>query len=362
MLNRREKLFSAVLLLVSLILFTGCASSEPKLKDGMLKEISSSVVERKTVDVSLEEDDQRLSFDYQVGPGDVLAVNVSGRPEFQSAGTSAPGGAAGQGATNTASKGFRVDSVGNMYLPIVGAVKVNGLTVEQIQIQLKEIFREYILDPWVLVDIVEHKSRPVNLLGQFTAPGTIYMDRPYHLLEAIAAGKGMTPVGNLRYARLVRNKRLIAVDIYRLLLEGDTRQNILLKPGDTIYIPENTMQSVLVAGVVKIQGPVPMKNGQLTLTQAVALAGIADTGYDRNIRIIRSYSPTRGELIVVDLEKVLRGEALPFPLMDGDIVYVPKSGITTWNQALNEVLPTLQTIGAILNPFVQIKYLTDKHY
>ena len=45
--------------------------------------------------------------------------------------------------------------------------------------------------------------------------------------------------------------------------------------------------------------------------------------------------------------------------MDGDIVYVPKTGITTWNQAMNELLPTFQLIGAILNPFVQLKFLSQ---
>ena len=297
--QKRKEVFSHIgPLILTMFLLGGCAAST--IPAGTVKEIGSPVVEQELVDVPLEEDDQKLSFDYQVGPGDLLAVNVSGRPEFQGfalstqgAGQTAPQGA-GQTAGNTAVKGFRVDGAGNIYLPIVGAVKVEGLTVEQIQIQLQDVVKKYIREPWVLVDIVEYKSKPFNLLGQFSAPGILYMDRPYHLLEAVAAGKGMTAGANLRWARVVRNNRLVAVDIYRLLLEGDIRQNILVKPGDTIYIPENMQQSVLVAGVVKNQGQVPMKNGQLTLAQAVALAGIADTGYDKNVRIIRSYSPTRG--------------------------------------------------------------------
>jgi polysaccharide export outer membrane protein len=43
--------------------------------------------------------------------------------------------------------------------------------------------------------------------------------------------------------------------------------------------------------------------------------------------------------------------------MEGDIVYAPRSGVGNWNQALQEILPSLQTISAVLEPFVQIQYL-----
>jgi polysaccharide biosynthesis/export protein len=353
----------AMLLIVPAFL-TGCASS---LQDGMVKEIASPVVEKQMVRLPPEESDQGLSFAYEVGPGDYLSVNVSGRPEFEgiapeAAGTGvgqSAGRVIGQGAGSPRERGFRVDAYGNVYLPIVGAVKVGGLSIEQIQRALTDIYKKYIVDPWVIVDIAEYRSRPIYLLGQFALPGTYYMDRPYHILEALSISKGLTSKANLRGARLIRNKRLVPVDIYSLLMEGDTRQNILLKPADTIYIPDKADQNVLVFGAVKSQGTIPMNNGKLTLLQALALAGLGETSYDRNARIIRSFSATRGELIVVDIEKILRGESGPFPLMDGDVVYVPKSPIANWNQALNEILPTFQAFGAVLTPFVQMKYLTN---
>jgi polysaccharide export outer membrane protein len=75
------------------------------------------------------------------------------------------------------------------------------------------------------------------------------------------------------------------------------------------------------------------------------------------VRIIRSLSATQGELIVVDFEKILQGDALPFPLRDGDIIYVPKNRFGNWNDALAEIIPSLNTVSAVLQPFVQIKYL-----
>ena len=105
---------------------------------------------------------------------------------------------------------------------------------------------------------------------------------------------------------------------------------------------------------------VPMVNGRLNLVQALAEAGIDSKPYNHNqIRIIRSLSPTKGQLMVVDLGKVMNGQAMPMSLMDGDIVYVPKTPMGGWNEAMQELLPTLQVISGILQPFVQIEYLKD---
>jgi polysaccharide export outer membrane protein len=184
------------------------------------------------------------------------------------------------------------------------------------------------------------------------------MDRPLNLLQGIALGSGYDASADLSAARLIREKRTMPVDIYDLLTNGDQRQNVWLKEGDTLYIPDNKNQLVFVFGAVKKGGPVAIPPGGLTLTQAIASAELRDTGYDLNyVRIIRSHSATRGELMVVDFEKILRGDALPLALRNGDIVYVPKSHLGSWNDAINEILPSLQAISALLQPFVSIKYL-----
>ena len=150
------------------------------------------------------------------------------------------------------------------------------------------------------------------------------------------------------------------VDINDLLTKGDQRNNIWLRPGDTIFIPDNKNRLVFVFGAVKKGGPVPIPPGGLTLAQAIATAELRDTGHDfQYIRIIRSHSATQGELLVVDFDKILRGESMPMPLHQGDIIFVPKSGLGSWNDAINEILPSLQAFSALLQPFVSIKYLSD---
>jgi polysaccharide export outer membrane protein len=64
-------------------------------------------------------------------------------------------------------------------------------------------------------------------------------------------------------------------------------------------------------------------------------------------------------MFVVDAERILEGEAASFELAPGDVVYVPSTAITDFNQALEQLLPTLQTISGLLTPFVQIKFLSE---
>jgi polysaccharide export outer membrane protein len=332
-----------------------------KAKPGNGLKTASPVVEAETVTVLLLAEPPP-SPDYIVGPYDVLSINVSGKPEFSS--MASPSGSASPTISNlgvvTQAMGCRVDGSGNIQLPFVGTVHVWGMTLLEIQDRLMAIYPKYFNNPWVIVDIEKYRSYPLYLLGQFRNSGTFYMDQPLNLLQGIALGSGYDASADLSAARLIREKRTMPVDIYDLLINGDQRQNVWLKSGDTIYIPDNRNRQVFVFGAVKKGGPVPIPPGGLSLTQAIASAELRDTGYDLNyVRIIRSHSATRGELMVVDFEKILRGDALPLALRNGDIVYVPKDNLGEWNDAINEILPSLQAFSAILSPFVQIKYLSQ---
>ena len=338
--------------LIFFLLLSGCVSSYKDLPAGTVQPITASpVIEQKAVTVPVIVTEKLPAGDYLVGPGDVLLVNVNGKVELSSPGLN--------GSSNKIA-GSRVDESGAIRLPLVGSVPVAGMSLTQIDTRLRQVFSRYLTEPWVVVEISEYKSRPLYLLGQFRNAGTFYMDRPLTLLNGLALGGGMLDTANLRSARLIRDRQIIPVDIYQLLREGSLQQNIWLQAGDTLYVPDNKNQNVFVFGAVNKPGPVPMPNGRLSLSQALASAGFGETrGTAAYIRIIRSLSATRGELIVVDQNLILHGEALPFSLAEGDIVYAPRSVIGNWNQALQDLLPSLQSVSAILQPFVSIKYLSE---
>jgi len=344
--------------LLSLIFLLPACAQYSNLPPGTVKEIHSAIIERELVSVpSVEATAQVANFDYRVGPGDVLAIHIPGLEDdpgvkFDS------GSKVDSGQQSQAVSRYRVYGSGKILLPLVGPVKVGGLTIEEIQDRLSEVVRPVVRKPVIAVEIIEYKSQPLYLLGKFKSPGVSYLDRPINIIQGIVLGGGLEDAANLRGGRLIRDKKIMAVDIYDLLYNNDLSQNIQLLGGDTIYIPGNGQQNVFIFGAVERQGPISMLNGRINLPQALSSAGLADGHYEhRHIRIIRSHTPTHGELLVVDLARTMAGEVMPLPLQDGDIIYVPRTGIGNWNQALNDMLPTLQAFSAVLQPFVQIKYL-----
>lgn len=308
-----------------------------------------AVIKKKAVSIPVNRGPQPPT-DYVIGPYDVLHINVSGQPDM--------GSPLGAGARPI---GSRVDGHGYIQLPVVNTIHVAGQTTAQIQSVLQEKFEKFVSKPWMVVEVLEHRSQPIYLVGQFNSPGVYYMDRPTDLLKTMAIGRGLSEVADIRGARLLRDDQVVPVDIYRLLREGAFDQNVWIQPHDTVYVPDAREQQVYVLGDVKQPGAFEMMHGQLTLTQALALAGSPGRGgaNTNQIAVIRSLSPTRGELISVDLEKILAGGAIPYPLMSGDIIYVPRSPLGRWNDIIREIIPSLQLVGATLQPFVQIDFLSD---
>lgn len=346
-----KKLWLIIGVLLALML-AGCSRYEMFAPGSviMIDDSASAIVDVEEVKVdSLPAMNAGKIGEYRVGAGDVLSVAVPGLVERTN----------GEEKTD-ALGGFRVYTSGKVLLPMVGGVEVAGLTVEQIHAKLTDAYKAYIKKPVVSVEILEFKSQPLYLLGKFNNPGLYYLDRPTSLMHGIALGAGLQDSANLRGARLIRSDKVQPVDIYQLLYNNDLKQNVQLRQGDAIYVPGNQEQQVFVFGTVGKPGPVDMSNGRLNLLQALSSAGLNGKPYDQeHVRIIRSLSPTHGQLMVVDLGQMVNGQAMPMSLMDGDIIYVPKTRMGGWNEVMSELVPTFQALGAVIQPFVQIKYLDE---
>ncbi|HXI59039.1 MAG TPA: polysaccharide biosynthesis/export family protein [Polyangia bacterium] len=347
----------------------GCAGrdSRPAVT---AKDLPSAVVSRKdeALDPHLLEAAAGSSDNeaYRVGPGDTLLVAVFNHPELAIATyTGAAGGAVA--ATNGRTAGLYVDNDGTIQFPLIGTVKVAGKTSDELRLFLEDALSRYVKTPKVTVQILVSGSIRYYLLGQFVTPGIKYADRSMRLLEALSLGGSVIlDRASLGSAYVMRGGRRLPVNFRSLIRDGDTRQNIWLRGGDTIVVPDNVSDQAFVfggaAGGNAHGGPVPFVNGRLDLLQALAQSGIGFRervqGRMSEVRVIRSEGD-RGQFFVVDVERILRGDAGSFALAPGDIVFIPPSGVTSWNEAIQLILPTLQTVSSLLNPFVQIKYLSQ---
>ena len=342
----------------------GCGSPPPPV---VVKALPSPVVAHRSevldpalVARALDGSENRA---YQIGPGDTVLVAVYRHPElsithYTGSTVNTPGGRLA---------GLVVDNDGTIQFPLIGSVQVAGKTADQLRVFLEQELAAFIKEPNVTVQVVFAGSIRYYLLGQFTAPGLKYSDRPLHLLEALAlAGSIQFEGASLRSAYVARAGRRLPVNFQKLIREGDLRQNILLEPGDIILVPDNANEQAFVFGGAPGSNPrggaVPFVNGRLSLLQALAQAGFGRRehfqGKLSETVVIRSESD-RGEMFLVDAERILEGEAASFELAPGDVVYVPSTALTDFNQALEQLLPTLQTISGLLSPFVQIKFLSE---
>jgi polysaccharide biosynthesis/export protein len=303
---------------------------------------------------------------YQIGPGDTLLVAVYNHPELAIATYAGVNGGAAASPSGR-SAGLYVDNDGTIQLPLIGPVQVAGQSTNQLRQLLERELARYVKSPRVTVQVLFNGSIRYVLLGQFVSPGLKTAERPMRLLEAISLGGSIIlDRASLGGAYVIRDNRRLPVNFRRLLREGDMRQNIRLRSADIVFVPDAASEQAFVfggaAGSNAKGGPVTFPNGRLDLVQALAQAGFGfrerAQGDLSQVRIIRSEGD-RGQFFVVNVNAILNGDAGSFPLAPGDVVFVPETGVTTWNEAIQQILPTLQTISGLLNPFVQIKFLSQ---
>lgn len=336
---------------------------------------NKAVVESELVQVPTlsREKSAATPAEYVIGPRDELMIAVAPHENAGLAsgdgGPGSTGGAANQysslGTSNRTGKTVVHDD-GNIQVQGIGNFKAQGLTITELSDALrKEYVKIGIKEPEVIIEIQAYKSQMVYLSGQFGKPGPMALERQTDMLQLISMAGNPNANANIRGAYVQRKDKdgkykMLPLDLYSLLEEGDLSQNIWVHPGDFIYIPDNSKQMVYMLGNIGKVGPLALhKDGSLNLAQAVVEAGgLRSFGNDwHSIRIIRSHSATHGEFIVVDYQKIVDGEAMPFQLQAGDVVYFPSSRLGDWNEALGAIGPSLNIVGQAMTPFVQMKVL-----
>jgi polysaccharide biosynthesis/export protein len=243
----------------------------------------------------------------KLGPGDLIEVGVYNVPEL---------------ATKA-----RVSGAGDVYLPLIDYVHVEGLTQEEAQTLIEKKLTDggFVRNPHVSIFVDEATSQGVTVLGEVAKPG-IYPDVADHkLYELISEAGGFT----LSASRKVAVIRQGQPDPIRLSLprnlSDDLSGNIEIMPGDTITVPRAPV--VYVVGDVNRPSGLLVDNGSLTVLQALALAGGANhTAKLGGVRIIRK-TPTGMTETPIQLKKMLEAKTSDVTLQADDILFVPMSGI-----------------------------------
>ena len=229
-------------------------------------------------------------------------------------------------------------------------VRAAGLTTGELQEQLRKFYLKYKRNPQVVVKVREYNSQPVAINGAVMKPGLFQMRRPVRLLELLtfyAGGPTERNGGRIQLARTpalgecASAQQVAAASsaqagdppapqflLFDLsdTLKGGEQANPYLQPGDVITLPE--AKEAYVIGNVLRPGPVMLKDDNLTVTRAVAMAGglMPDTRKDK-VRVIRvdADGGNRQE-IPIDLAAIDKHKAEDITLRPNDILDIPVSG------------------------------------
>ena len=182
---------------------------------------------------------------YTLGPNDVIAIDVRRHPEFS-----------GQ---------YKVNSEGKIEYKYVGDIIVSGLTKKQLNERLTKLLSEYIIEPDINIQIVAYLSKVFYVVGDVNHPGKFYMRG-----DAIKVREALVQAGLPNQAAAMRRCRIITpdeagkenyidVNVYRLLYEGDLKENKIMKPGDVLYVP-----ATIMAKIIRVIAPVTSAVGEAT--------------------------------------------------------------------------------------------------
>lgn len=161
--------------------------------------------------------------DYRIGSGDVLRISVWREAEVSV-------------------DGVAVRSDGKISLPLIREVYALGLTPIELETVLTREFSRLINNPVVTVIVKEINSQKAYLVGGVVRPGSLLLRTPMTILQVLAEAGGLTDFAKKKKIYIIRNEGGQESRIqfnYEAVLKGDNpEQNIPVRPGDTIVVPE----------------------------------------------------------------------------------------------------------------------------
>ena len=282
--------------------------------------------------------DDLRNYRYTIGPQDILTFTVWDHPEITiPAGEYRP----------AELQGHLVGPDGAIFFPYIGAVRVENRTLADVRDEVTTRLARFIQDPQLDVRIAAFRSKRVYVTGEVAMPGVVPVtDVPLTLVEALSVAGGGTPEAALQGVQVARNGVSRTFDLQALLERGDMTQNLLLRDGDVIYVPESSFYSVHVLGEIDTPGVVPMTRGRLNLAEVITRSGSFDpiNADPRRVLVFRNGSD-RPVVYWLDAKSPhMMLLATQFQMQPQDVVYVASTGLARWNRLVSLILPTVQTL------------------
>jgi len=240
--------------------------------------------------------------DYVVGEGDILKITVYDHPDL--------------------SVTTRVEGEGTILFPLIGQVKIAGLTLPQVSQKLAALLADgYVVSPQVSVFIEEFRSQKATIMGQVNKPGLYELKGYTSFLELLSKAGDLTKdagdkaiIKRKADSSPEKKQKIIVIDLRRLIAMGDTSLDTQVMDGDSIYIMKAGL--FYVTGEVKKPDAYKFEEGTTVLKAITMAGGFSDKASTSRVKIIRKVNGKEAVLEKVKMDE----EVLP-----DDIIMVPES-------------------------------------
>jgi polysaccharide biosynthesis/export protein len=222
----------------------------------------------------------------------------------------------------------RVDAAGNITLPLIGGIHVEGLSPQQAQKVVATSYEtaNYLKSPQISLLVEEYAAKSISVVGEVQKAGAYPATAPRSVIDAIAFAGGLTPIAD-RHITIQHRGSL--QDKEEVFLSNNSDKalaaQVMVYPGDIVMVPK--------AGVVYVLGDVHQPGGyvmqddsKMTALQAIAMAaGNNTTSLGGQVRLLRRTPDGSSTEIIISIRDMQKGKVPDMQLKANDVLWVPFS-------------------------------------
>ncbi|MFQ1933239.1 SLBB domain-containing protein [Aeromonas veronii] len=252
--------------------------------------------------------DMPVADDYVMGPGDEIRVQLYGK----------------ENVTYT----LAIGREGFIDFPSLGPIAASGQSFQQLRSELESRIKEQKIGVEAFISFGALRTMQVFVMGDAYRPGAYNVNGMATVTQALQAAGGIDTVGSLRKIQVKRaGNKVIDVDLYKMLVWGDTSQDIRLRSGDTVFIPAKGNE-VSIDGLVK-RPAIYELSGPAALSNVLGLAGGMKASALNEVSVTR-YGESGMRVFNLNLSNQHDRQ---FVVRDGDKINV-KPSTTEYSQAV----------------------------
>jgi len=245
--------------------------------------------------------DVPVPADYMLGPGDTINVELFGK--------------------ESGNYNLRINRSGMINFPDMGPVAVAGMSFTELKNAINNRIKNKFIGVKADISLGELRAIRVFVLGEAWQPGPYNVSALSSITQLLYFSGGINENGSLRNIQLKRRGKVIGrLDLYDLLIKGDTSKDLRLQSGDVVFIP-TVGNTVAIEGEIRRPAIYEMKNGEQLKDLITYAGGVLPTAYTTMINI-EGFDNAKNR--VVSTQNFTTTSGKKYKLQNGQKVVVPQ--------------------------------------